>query len=208
MTTTIVCVLRSGGPVYTPEWVWALKRGLRRHLTDYEFRVFSDLGCFGQWGTRLAHDFPGWWSKLCLFAPGLFPGRVLYLDLDTLPVGDLGELAGYSGRLAMLADFGSPQKIASGVMAWGGDEAAPIYEAFRRQERRWLQHPGQRMDLFLREVCDPVRLQDHFPGQLVSFKRHARSGIPVGARLVSFHGRPRVTELPAKHWARQAWSAM
>ena len=61
-------------------------------------------------------DLRGWWNKLYLFKPGVLEGRVLYIDLDTVIVGDLDPLAQYDGRFAILRDLFRPQHYGSGVM--------------------------------------------------------------------------------------------
>jgi hypothetical protein len=57
-----------------------------------------------------------------------------------------------------------------------------------------------------------VRLQDVFPGQIVSLKRHCNpakgaKGPPVGARLVCGHGKPRFSERAAG-WAHEEWRSI
>lgn len=200
-------VLRSGG-IYGPGWVYALKRGLNRWMPPgYDWRVLTDNPePFAAWGVRLQHDWPGWFSKLELFRPGLFEGPVVYLDLDTLPVGDLSEIAAYAGPFAMLSDFYRPQQAESGVMAFTpGPATEAIWEAFMRDpvgNMRRYRRDGR----FIAEHSEPVRLQEVFPGQICSLKVHARRGCPEGARLVCFHGKPRPND-PAAGWAHDAWRA-
>lgn len=200
----IACVLRSGGP-YTPEWVWALKRGLARHAPPHEFVCLTDTpDACGMWAVPLRYDWPGWWAKLALFEPGLFSGRVIYLDLDTLVVGDLTDLCGYSGPLAMLSDFYRPQLAQSGVMFWTpGPETEAIWDA-------WIRDPAGHMRRyrgdgeFLHAHAKPDRIQAIFPGRVASYKVHARHGPPKGARLVCAHGRPKWDD-PAAGWAHDEW---
>lgn len=197
---TVACVLRSGG-VYTPDWVYALRRGVARHLDRFDFVCLSDTPLAVPW-VALKHDWPGWFAKLELFRPGLFTGPVLYFDLDTLIVGDLTDLASYAGRFAMLSDFYRPQMAASGVMAWTpGPHTEAIYHAFCKEPRI----PGGRSDYwYAKHAPRPERLQALYPGQIVSFKAHARNRVPEGARLVCGHGRPRFSD-PAAGWAHQEW---
>lgn len=202
---TVACVLRSGG-IYTAEWVHTLKRGLNRWLpSEWDFRVLSDSGGFGQWGSRLEYGFPGWWSKLELFRPGLFDGPVLYLDLDTLPVGDLSEIAQYEGPFAMLSDFYRPTYAESGVMAFTpGAETERIWEAFIADPFKSMKQFRQD-GRFIAAHSNPERLQDLFSG-IYSFKVHCRNGPPSDARLVCAHGRPKFDD-PAAGWAHEAWRA-
>jgi hypothetical protein len=201
---TVACVLRSGG-AYTPEWVYALRRGVARYLDrTFDFVCLSDQAVAVPW-KPLPHNWPGWWAKLCLFAPGLFEGPVVYFDQDTLIIGNITELASYRGPFAQLSDFYQPKIAASGVMAWTpGPHTEAIYHAFCREKRV----PSGRSDYwYAKHAPKPERLQDLFPGQLVSFKAHARHGAPEGARVVCFHGKPRPNDAAAG-WAHRAWKEL
>lgn len=208
--TTVACVLRSGG-LYTPEWVWALKRGLARHVTEpHEFRVLSDLDCFGLHGLKLHYPWARWWAKLELFRPGLFSGPVVYLDLDTLVVGDIADLLRYDGPLALLSDFYRPRNGQSGVMAWTpGLQSNWLWENFVQDPGEMSTHyrgDGEYIHALAGLYSGAVyyRLQDLFPGQIVSYKVDAREGPPPGARLVCFHGNPKPHD-PQCGWAHREW---
>lgn len=61
-------------------------------------------------------------------------GRVLYLDLDTVVVGSLGDVAGYSGTFAALSVEGManelrPTGLNSSVMSWDASREAPTVRA-------------------------------------------------------------------------------
>lgn len=198
--TTVACVYRTDG-AYTAEWVHALKSGLDECLGGHRFACLTDDPAVpAEWTVPLVHGWPGWWSKLELFRPGLFSGRVLYLDLDTLPVGDLSDLASYDGPFAMLSDFYRPERAESGVMAWDGDECAGIYSRFLREGQRGESRDGR----WLANRFLSVRLQDRFPGQIASLKVHARDQVPPDARLVCGHGRPKF-DTPEAGWAHALW---
>jgi hypothetical protein len=195
---TVACVLRSGGE-YRPEHVMALRDGVREHLAaPHDFVCLSDVDVPGVWTLPLRHRFPGWWSKLELVQPHRFTGRIVYIDLDSVIVGDLSALAAYAGPFAMLSDFLRPERPASGVMAWDADADADAPRAIwdnwvRDPEGHMYAHQGGGDQAFIRSVVgDGVdRLQDHVPGQLVSYKVHCKDGVPDGARVVSAHGRPK-----------------
>ena len=203
---TVACVLRSGGD-FTPEHVWALRRDLNKHLQQgaHEFRVLTDTPEFaGTQGIRLETACSGWWAKLELFRPGVFSGPVLYLDLDTVIVGSLDALASYRGSFAMLSDFYNPTALQSGIMAWTPSvQSARIWERFAANPERNIKTFRGDGD-FIRALVEPrpERLQDLFPGQIVSYKRDVcldrgsfvdtgRWRTPDGARVVCFHGQPR-----------------
>lgn len=208
MSAEFACVLRSGGD-FDPSWVLALARGIREHLPGASVTCLTDLRIrmVGVETAPLLHGWPGWWSKVELFRPGLFSGPVVYLDLDTLPVGDLSDLASWSGDLAMLSDFYEPAKLASGVMAWTPSRAtADVYRVMATSARQILKRHTSRSDHFYRDRFGSVaaRLQRAFPGQIVSLKVHARNEPPDGARLVCGHGKPRLSH-PSAGWAHRLW---
>lgn len=197
---------RNGGTCYSPEWLWALKRSLNTHLPGHEFVYLSDVAPM-QWRRPLLHDWPGWWAKIELFRPGLFDGPVLYLDLDTLVVGDLSAIASYCGPFAILRDFYHPARWQSAVMAWTPSSATEaIYERFREDPVRYMHAFRSDQEFVMDTLGDAVMLQDIYPRQIVSLKVHALDGPPDGARLVCGHGDPRLSD-PEAGWAHDAWLA-
>jgi hypothetical protein len=193
---TVACVLRSGGE-YRPEHVQALREQVARWLPlAHDFVCLSDMGDGDPMWIPCPTPFRGWWAKMEMFAPGLFSGRVLYLDLDSVVVGDLSEIASYAGPFAMLSDFYRPERPASGVMAWDADseQARAIWGAWIRDPQEHMYtYRGGGDQAFLRSVVgDGVdRLHDLYPGQLVSYKVHCKDGVPTGAKIVAAHGRPK-----------------
>lgn len=188
-----------------------MKRGLSRHLTNYRFVCLTDDPAVEPyWRVPLQHDFPGWWSKLELFRPGLFSGPVLYLDLDTLITGDLSDIAGYRGPFAIARDFYQPTRGQSCVMAWTPNaETARIWARFMEDPKGHMRRIKATGDQAFINECLPnaVRLQDLFPDQIVSYKVHAQAGPPDGARLVCGHGEPRFSS-PRAGWAHKAWRGL
>ncbi len=215
----VVCVLKSGG-VYGPEWVYALIRALSRSGSQgFQFFILTDIPTAVDATTiPLMYGLPGWWSKVEIFRPGLwgaleaFAGEpitnVLYLDLDTLPVGDISDLLTYDGPLAMLSDFYRPELAQSGVMAFApGELTASIWEHFIADPAKHMKdHRGD--GEFLHHLFEGQvdRLQFFYPKQVVSLKAHAKAGPPEGARLVCGHGLPRLSD-PSAGWAHTVWAS-
>lgn len=204
---TVVCVLKVSD-VFTPEWVWALQEGVRRHLPGAGFKVLTDQPQhFGHWGEAMDPVLPRWWGKVLLFEPGRFSGRMLYLDLDSLPVGDLSSLAEYKGPLAMLEDFyevrRTPRRLASGVMLWDADDPPDIYDRFMADPAAIMEQHAVRSDYWYRTLLRPDFIQDFAPG-VVSLKVDARKAAPDDAILVCGHGDPRLDD-PKAGWAHELW---
>lgn len=195
---TVACVLRSGGD-YGPEHVMALRAGVARHLSvRHSFVCLTDMAV-GCETVRLPRDWPGWWAKIGLFAPGLLRPPVLYLDLDTVVVGPLGEMA--SGhRFTMCDDFFRPGDMNSSVMAWSAD-LSPVYEAFAADPvdamaRYRVRGMWGDQDFIAHHA--PVHIATWSAGQVVSFKRDvaATGEVPAGASVLAFHGKPRPWQTP------------
>ena len=210
--TTVACVLRSGG-IYDARWVRALYRGVREHwpVDALDFVCLTDVPV-GHPGVRevpLVTGWPGWWAKMELLAPGTFDGPVLYLDLDTLPVGPLADLAAHALDFAMLSDLWQPHLAQSGVMAWmPGETSRAAWDVFTEDPRERM-HEFHGDGEFIRSVVDPVtRLQDVFPGRIAGFKIRSPRGIipgpPEGSSLCCGHGEPRFSD-PAAGWAHALW---
>jgi len=214
----ICAVLRSGGD-FDVSHVHALKRMLGAHMSlryrspvtepepgTWTFEYLSDCGPYTPGVVPLIHGWPGWWSKLELFRPGVLDGLTLFVDLDTLAVGDLAPFFEYAGGFAMLNDFNRSGRAQSGVMLI---RPGPVTEAIWQA---WTRDPEGHMRRYrgdgewLHAHSKPDRLQDMFPGLIVSFKKHCRKAPPRGdVRLVCGHGRPRFSSRDAG-WAHRLWT--
>jgi hypothetical protein len=134
------------------------------------------------------------------------------MDLDTVVVDDLSPLlmVAKSTIFTVLRDFNSHQRvIGSGLMAWGYSMGG-IYEAFAGGDPeaimaqctspRWFGDQG-----FVERATDAFQTprtywQDMAPSAVVSFKKHCAGGVPAGARVVCFHGKPRPWEARFGPW--------
>lgn len=178
MPLSVVCVLQKSKD-YDTDYVEKLAGGVNKHLG-------VDLLCIHE------NSSPGWWCKMALFAPYIH-GDVLYLDLDTLIVGDLSDIASV-GCLTMLSDFNVSDRLQSGVMYLPEKDRALVWD-------EWIKNPQAIMDKyrgwgdggFIGDVLPhAARWQDILPGQVVSYKAHVRKGLMTDdARVVCFHGQPK-----------------
>lgn len=141
---TIASVFVRGEYPYTPEYVARLY-GMVRRWIDRPFRAvcLTDQPASMPDGvepvtiTKLAGFAP--WSKLELFNPARqWPGRVLYLDLDSLIVAPLGPLVDTPAPFVITDDpkgrtgkdgFGRAivRRFNSSVMAWDGGTQTQLY---------------------------------------------------------------------------------
>ena len=214
MTPTIACVLKSGGR-YTAEWVHRLKRGIERHTSEpHRFVCLSDIDFPGVELLPLWEGWPGWWSKIELFRPGLLTGPTLYLDLDVVVVGDVAPLLSACSVFTMVHERGKTDYFNSSAMAWSGDTGW-VFEAFRadaaRHMERFRRHPriGDQAfisELLVREGKTPRTFRRVLGSDaIVSYKRdRCENGPPPRACVVNFHGRPKPNDLRTG-WVTEAW---
>lgn len=192
--------------------VHALQKQLAKWAPGVPFEVLSNVGVPGVTTRRLKHDWLGWWAKMELLDPDM-PGDFLFLDLDTVVNGPLDDILKVR-RLTLLRDFyrdGVKLKegLGGGLIYFpdNGDDTQHVWEY-------WMENPPARMrefsrgDQFLFEkfwLNSADRWQDTAPGQVVSWKVHCGKGVPLDARVICFHGKPRPWETgPFLHLYRTA----
>ncbi|MGM0927533.1 MAG: hypothetical protein ACQEXC_14095 [Pseudomonadota bacterium] len=187
---TRLCVLRSGGEFGREhvQWLAGQVPGLQ---------CLSDVWVKDVPAITQRYAWPGWFAKLELFRPDI-PGDLLYLDLDTVVLGDLAPLIeAAAGRTTLLSDFYRPAQPASGLMYIAEQDKTRVWDY-------WMRDPAGHMararttacwgdqGILRRALGDGVqRWQDIAPGQVASYKVHCRQGPPPAARVVCFHGNPR-----------------
>lgn len=194
-------VLRSGG-IYTPAHAEALARQVDQWLPGAEISCLSDLPTEHIHCIPLKNRWPGWWSKMEMFRPDI-RGDIFYLDLDTLVVESLRDIASVD-RLMVLRDFyrdgvRRTEGLQSSVMMLPESYRRNIWEIFASDPRGHMNqhmHGGDQRFLELFWLKTAGRWQDVLPGQIVSLKVHCQHGIPSDARVVCAHGRPKFWELP------------
>lgn len=206
---TVVTVLR-GTPWVRPngktsafrvQHVYWLHRQLAQHwkgktlcLSDKPLRVPS---------IQLRTDWPGWWAKMEMFAPWI-EGDILYMDLDTVLVGDITPLAEV-GKTTVLRDFyRGGDFIGSGLMYVTEADRALIWEAFNRNPKRYMADCVTRAKWgdqgFLQAYFgDKDKWQDVLPDHVVSFKASGREEPKPPCRVACFHGNPRPWQV-VKSW--------
>lgn len=187
-------VLRSG-PEYKPEHVYRLAENIREFHPGAEIVCLSDQLVSHPHVTRipLVHYWPGWWSKIELFRPGLFEGPTLYLDLDTVIVDKIDVDC---TAFTMLQDVYKRSSYGSGAMAWT-HPPTHLYETFKARHRYFISayNVTKRWgdQAFIRDYLDDTPRT--FDNQFRSYKVHCQSKIPQGTSVVYFHGRPRPWEV-------------
>jgi hypothetical protein len=220
MRVLSVCV----GPKYSADWVLRLKKMVDRHLEYEEFACITDKKIDGVRCIEPEPDMPGWWQKVALFKPGMFPGDNLYLDLDVVITESLGPLTKLLDQdrenLWALDDFsyslrkhkpcigpetrrllGGDGTVNSSVMLWHWDAPRKAWYDFKPEVMDEL-HGDQ--NHFTRSLWPNINLIPD--GLACSYKYHIMRGVKP-APITVFHGDPKVTQLSRKDPLRVAWES-
>jgi hypothetical protein len=206
--TTVVCVLKTGKFTnqhftvqYAPRHVRWLRDQFAKHLPGAPFVCLTDVAVATVDCEPLRHDWPGWWSKMELFR---FQGPLLYVDLDTVIVGSMAQIAALpqpGDFWAMSSLFRREGIMNSGLMAWNGDFRF-LYEVFAADPQRHMREcvtPSVWGDqgFIQRELRAAGRAWKPFqaavPHQVISVKADLKLRLPPppSARVVCFHGIPK-----------------
>lgn len=184
---------------YSELWVEKLYRGFKRNLTvPFEFHLFTDRvrsycepirqHLFAREGVP---DYGHCVEPFKLNRPMIFVG------LDTVILGNIDKQAQWAlehfGELALPKHPYEPWSI-NGVVLFGGGNP-DIYN-------RW---DGEN-DMDWMRSFPHSRIDDLWPGRVVSFKAHVRKKpFPQDARIVYFHGDPKPNELDNEPWVKLHW---
>lgn len=194
---TVVCVYKSGGTVYTREYVERLyfsvmRFGARNFICLTDDNTLDD---FCQ-TIHLERNLPGWWSKLEMFR--LTEGKYVYFDLDTIINGSIIPILSYPHKFSTLKDFNKKvDRLASGVIAWEGDYRF-LYDNFEESliERYTPSLGGKLGDqAYIEDMlqCKVDYLQDLFPNTIASYKWDSKE-TKERSSIICYHGKPRPHE--------------
>jgi hypothetical protein len=213
---TVLCVLRSGGP-YSSDWVHRLRRAVNRNLTvAHQFVCISDVPVEAD-RIPLTADWPNWWAKIAMFAPGVLTQKTLYLDLDTIVTGNIDALADLPHDFAMLRGFGRPNYVGSGVMWFRERAPAGVYENFAADPQAIMDRYAVNTSkgaafgdqAFIYDTVGDAnigRIQDDVPGLLRLYPAHFTDTVPDGCGLAVFKGKCKPPDAMKHPWAKRAWA--
>lgn len=221
---TIALVLKSGGP-YTPDYVVRLANSIQRNstvpprivcLSDVEFAV-PNVEII-----PLKHGWPGWWSKIELFRPDIALSNTVYMDLDTIVVGNIDNLLSLAAKNEFYVLRGFNQRIglpprsvnfATGIMIGGFSTLPDVYRSFAADplhhisvERTNWRHGDQG---FISDITgvDIPSIQSKLPDNYIVGRKITNDGssIPKEARVVCWSGEPRLHELTRMNKVTDFW---
>jgi hypothetical protein len=208
---TVACVLRhQAGCDYDVSYVAKLQAMVARHLhAPHRFVCYSniDVPCER---LPLQTNWPGWWAKMEVFNPEV-PGRIFFMDLDTVLTGDITEMARRVDMVMGRCFHGTRTPYASGFMMLPETQRAEVWQRFRVDPHRWMSEfkSGGDQAFITKAITHAATWQEEFPGYLYSYKYECRDKygdtLPPNTRVVYFHGYPRPAEMPDDHWVKQHW---
>jgi len=212
---TVCCV--KWGTRYSAAYVNYLHRMVSSHMAmPFQFVCATDnpvgVGCET---IPLSESIPpGWWAKMDLFHPrgafGQITGRVLYLDLDVVIVGDLTALVEYPSEFAMHHDFQKPWRTASAVMVLDAGTRGWVWEKFQAIRGKVMQQFHGDQDYLYQVQMEECRwpntrpFADYFPQRWIrSYRIHSIKGPSEGCKVVCFHGDPKPDACGG--WVQRIW---
>lgn len=216
----IVCL--KWGTKYGPEYVNRLFFAIQRHTT-----IPFTLHCFTDDSTNInsnvtIHPLPyknldGWWNKLYLFSKDVsISGRIFFIDLDTLIVGNIDDILQHDKGFVVLRDFFTghartvigTDNVGSGLMSFDGGKHTYIWDEFMKNPQGVVRslHPHGDQKWIQQKQVERVYWQDIFPEQVVSYKVHCRDGLPSNARIICYHGKPSIPESISQRTKAQWWT--
>jgi hypothetical protein len=191
---TVACVW--WGTLYGKEYVEKLRNSVKRHLTTpHDFVCLTDRDDVPEGVIKVPLEVgpEGWWQKTYLFKPGLFKGKVLFLDLDVIIINSLDKFATIKNPFTMIENFGPNKKHAahnSSVMVWTpSKQTEKIYTQFSKEVTKEL-HGDQCwiwrvMD---KDITNYVHdwVDSYKYGKLPQWARRTKN-----TSIIVFHGQPK-----------------
>jgi hypothetical protein len=211
---TVLCVLRSGGPDFTPDYVHRLRNGVERHMRGkpHRFVCISDVPVDCE-RIELTESYPGWWSKIAMFRPGVITGPTLYLDLDSVIVNRLDPVENISFDFAMLSILGKGEKLGNSGAMWFRKPFPHVYERFAEKPDYWIKyHQDNARNRYMGDqayisdqFAEIPKLHEALPNFFRSFKYDkCQTAVPAGCSVVCFGGKPRPHEVTTG-WVPRVW---
>lgn len=217
---TVACVYVQGHVPYSPEYVFRLHQMAKRWITrPFRFVALIDGRPWiypAGLDTKIIpkpRGMKGWWSKLELFNPanaGKLKGRILYLDLDTLIVGNLDPIIDYPAPFALAPHAGSfegrdglavVKRYNSSVMVWDAGTLDGLY-------RHWSWQVAHRLHGDQDWIGEQVPDAATFPTSWVPRISQLGNSLPSkDAKVVLMKTPKNVQAAKRWPWVREAWGA-
>ena len=184
---------------YDEEWVFKLHNAFQRNLTvPFHFCMFVDSYRNFPHGIKqyLLHKRPITYGS-CM-EPYKLNEPMILVGLDTLVVRNIDHWAKYatdpdSSKVLVPMDPYRPDRFCNGIQI--------VPAGFGRFYEAWS---GQNDMDFIRGADNVEDIDKHFPGEAISYKVHYKPNGLGKARVVYFHGRPKMHKIEDQelldHW--------
>lgn len=226
VTNNVVCM--KWGTAYGPEYVNILYHMVRRNLSEpFRFLCLTDNPAGLESGIE-THAIPPLqeprpeyykchtWRKLLLFEQPLFDlnGKVLFLDLDVVIVGNLDCFFSFSDKMAIIENWSQPNRLIGQASAFCfevgryrhlleqyRDDPDGVAQKHRTEQVYITRALGEgNFDYFPDEWCKSFKFHC-LPGGVFNSFIPSR-GFPAGARIIVFHGNPNPPDAIAGIWGK------
>jgi hypothetical protein len=213
VSLTVACVWVDGHLRFSEQYVTKLRSMVARYLKrPHRFVCLSDQdyqapGIETQVIPPVMRGIKGWWSKIHLFDPGRFKGRVLYLDLDTLIVDALDPIVDWPSPFALVPDAGTfrgrmglkvVKRFNSSVMVW--DAGVPD-----RLSKDWRQSVMWKLWGDQDWIGQQMPKADIMPVEWFPRLSQCLGGPPDGAKVI-LAKMPKNEEAATRHpWFAERW---
>lgn len=197
LQTRALHATQPGSSEFTPKHVQALQKQVQQFAPFASFECLSDVKIEGVETRKLENNWPGWFAKMNMFSPAM-KGDFLFMDLDTVIVGDLASILAVD-KLTLLRDFyfdgkKLPERLGGALCFFPEVERVQVWRYWIENPLRAMRMAGHQgdMQIFNQEYKSAAaRWQDMVPGQIASWKVNCSKGIPPDTRLICMHGQPR-----------------
>ncbi len=233
MTDVPIVLCMKWGTLYPAVYVNVLYNAVRAGmsgpfrfvcLTDDAAGIVPDVDChpIPDIGLAPAQWARGAWPKLSVFLPDLYGlrGRCLFVDLDTVVLGDLAPFLDRPGALTVIDSApwryrdAAPRAMTSLFGFEIGAGRALLDPVLTRRDETVATYRNEQDYLAATAATTGVDVTYWPQSWIVSFKYHLRQPLgldrlrppraaPSGAKVIVFHGRPRPIDLihpPRGNW--------
>lgn len=213
---------------FPEEYVHKLYRAVAKRMPEagWAFTVLTDKPeAFPEYRTVDVREenLPGYWNKVHLFKPGVFPAgeQVVYFDLDVLVVGSLERFLRVEPTpFIIMRDAIHPERWNSSVMSWtvGKKVSKALWEEWNKIGRPYeTRLPNTKGDqawiewaLVAHVGDEKVKLWDGkvvrgYYSPVKGQKEWARLEGPGDASVIVFHGKPRFHDPEMAQWVKELW---
>lgn len=182
---------------YTTEWVEKLYRGFARNTTyDFDFIVYTDQ--LRQYNEPIAQKLlmgSNYGYGDCI-QPYEMDKPMILVGLDTIITGNIDHLVEHCFKTTKVALPNAVYKkgrACNGVALVPGGMKHEYYDGWDGEnDMDWICNK------------DHDRIDDLFPGHVVSYKGHVKNAGLGDSRIVFFHGKEKPDEVKTR-WIRENW---